>query len=142
MAAAGPMGPPIAGAALTLSSRSPEAVSMSLKILASFLLISAAVWVRSLFGLCAIPLLGVAVMGVAFKGSKRATQSMVQLLGVQACASTYRQFKYLFSYSAGPPGISDTAKIQQVLLLPYWFRGRIDRRFIAAGSRAKPLERA
>jgi hypothetical protein len=30
---------------------------------------------------------------------------------------------YLFSYSAGPLGISDTAQIQQALMLPYWFWG-------------------
>ncbi len=123
VAAAGPMGPPFAGAALILSSRSAAAVSLCLKLLGSFLLISAAVWVRSFFGLCAIPLLGLAVLGVAFKGSARVKQTAVQLLGVQACVSTYRQVDYLFSYSAGPCGLSDTAGIQQVLLLPYWFWG-------------------
>jgi hypothetical protein len=47
----------------------------------------------------------------------------VQFLGVQACVSTYHQLDYLFSYSAGSMGLSDTAQIQQQLLLPYWFWG-------------------
>ena len=47
VAAAGPMGPPVAGAALILTSRSLKAASLSLKLLGGFLLISAAVWVRS-----------------------------------------------------------------------------------------------
>jgi Peptidase M50B-like len=47
----------------------------------------------------------------------------VQFLGVQACVSTYHQLDYLFSYTAGPLGLSDTAQIQQRLLLPYWFWG-------------------
>jgi Peptidase M50B-like len=123
VAAAGPMGPPVAGAALILASRNLRAASITLKLLGSFLLISTAVWVRSLFGLVTIPLMGVGVLGVGFKGSERAQRVLVQFLGVQACVSAYRQIDYLFSYSAGPLGISDTAQIQQALLLPYWFWG-------------------
>lgn len=123
VAAAGPMGPPVAGAALILASRSPKSASMTLKLLGSFLLFSTAVWVRSFFGVVSIPLMGAAVLGIAFKGSERLQRGLVQFLGVQACASTYRQIDYLFSNSAGPLGISDTAQIQQALLLPYWFWG-------------------
>jgi Peptidase M50B-like len=123
VAAAGPMGPPVAGAALILTSRSLKAARLTLKLLGSFLLISTAVWVRSLFGVVTIPLMGVGVLGVAFKGSERVQRLLVQFLGVQACVSAYRQMDYLFSYSAGPLGISDTAQIQQALMLPYWFWG-------------------
>jgi hypothetical protein len=123
VAAAGPMGPPVAGAALILTSRSLKATSITLKLLGSFLLISTVVWVRSLFGVVTIPLMGVGVLGVAFKGSERLQRLLVQFLGVQACVSTYRQIDYLFSYSAGPLGISDTGQIQQALLLPYWVWG-------------------
>lgn len=123
VAAAGPMGPPLAGAALILASRSLKAASLSLKVLGIFLLISAVVWVRSPFGLVAVAILGVVLLGIAFKTSARIEGLAVQFLGVQACVSTYRQIDYLFSYSAGPLGISDTAQIQQILLLPYWFWG-------------------
>ncbi len=123
VAAAGPMGPPVAGAALILTSRSLKATSITLKLLGGFLLISTAVWVRSLFGVVTIPLMGVGVLGAALEGSERVQRLLVQFLGVQACVSTYRQIDYLFSYSAGPLGISDTAQIQQALLLPYWFWG-------------------
>jgi len=123
VAAAGPLGPPVAGAALIATSRSIKAARLTLILLGSFLLISTAVWVRSLFGLVTIPLMGVGVLGVAFNGSERAQRLLVQFLGVQACVSTYRQIDYLFSYSAGPMGISDTGQIQQALLLPYWFWG-------------------
>jgi len=123
VAAAGPMGPPLAGAALILASRSLKAASLSLKVLGIFLLISAVVWVRSPFGLVAVAILGVVLLGIAFKTSARIEGLAVQFLGVQACVSTYRQIDYLFSYSAGPLGISDTAQIQEILLLPYWFWG-------------------
>jgi hypothetical protein len=49
----------------------------------------------------------------------------VQFIGVQACVATYFQIDYLFSYSAGPLGISDTGRIQQILFLPYWFWGAL-----------------
>jgi hypothetical protein len=39
--------------------------------------------------------------------------------------STYHQLNYLFSYSAGSLGLSDTAQMQRYLLLPYWFWGAL-----------------
>ncbi|QLE57862.1 M50 family metallopeptidase [Nostoc sp. TCL26-01] len=123
VAAAGPMGPPLAGAALILASRSFQTASLSLKILGSFLLISTLIWVRSWFGFVAIPLLGLIILGTALKAPRWAQGFAIQFLGVQACVSTYHQLDYLFSFSAGPLGISDTAQIQKYLLLPYWFWG-------------------
>ncbi len=123
VAAAGPMGPPIAGAALILASRSFKAASLSLKILGGFLLLSTLVWVRSLFGFVAIPLLGLIILGIALKAPRWVQVFSVQFLGVQACVSTYHQLDYLFSYSAGNLGLSDTAQMQKYLLLPYWFWG-------------------
>ncbi|TBR60611.1 peptidase M50 [Westiellopsis prolifica IICB1] len=125
VAAAGPMGPPIAGAALILASRSFKTASWSLKILGGFLILSTAIWVRSLFGLVAIPLLGLIILGIGLKAPRWIQGFAIQFLGVQACVSTYHQLDYLFSYSAGPLGISDTAQIQQQLLLPYWFWGAL-----------------
>jgi len=123
VAAAGPMGPPIAGSALILASRSFKAATLSLKILGGFLLVSTLIWVRSLFGIIAIPLLGLIILAIALKAPRWLQGFAIQFLGVQACVSTYHQLDYLFSYSAGPLGLSDTAQIQQRLFLPYWFWG-------------------
>ncbi len=123
VAAAGPMGPPIAGAILIQASRSFKVASLSLKILGSFLILSTLVWVRSLFGLIAIPLLGLIILGIALKAPRWLQGFTVQFLGVQACVSTYLQLDYLFSASAGPGLHSDSAQIQQQLFLPYWFWG-------------------
>jgi hypothetical protein len=125
VAAAGPMGPPIAGAILILASRSFKTASWSLKILGGFLLLSTAIWVRSLFGLVAIPLLGLIILGIGFKAPRWVQGFAIQFLGVQACISTYHQLNYLFSHSAGSLGLSDTAQIQQELFLPYWFWGAL-----------------
>jgi Peptidase M50B-like len=125
VAAAGPMGPPIAGAGLILASRSLKAASLSLKLLGGFLLVSTLIWVRSLFGFVAIPVLGLIILGIGLKAPRWMQGFAVQFLGVQACVSTYHQLDYLFSYSAGPLGVSDTAQIQQRLFLPYWFWGAL-----------------
>lgn len=123
VAAAGPMGPPIAGSILILASRRLKTASLSLKILGGFLILSTLIWVRSLFGLVAIPLLGLIILGIAFKAPRWIQGFAIQFLGVQACVSTYLQLNYLFSASAGPGLHSDSAQIQQQLFLPYWFWG-------------------
>jgi hypothetical protein len=123
VAAAGPMGPPLAGAVLILASRSFNAASLSLKILGGFLIVSTLIWVRSLFGIVVIPLLGLIILGVALKAPRWARGFTIQFLGVQACISTFHQLDYLFTASAGPGLLSDSAQIQQQLFLPYWFWG-------------------
>ncbi|MDB9372765.1 M50 family metallopeptidase [Nodularia sphaerocarpa] len=123
VAAAGPMGPPLAGAGLILASRSFTVASRSLKILGGFLLLSTLLWVRSWFGLLAIPVLGIIILGFSLKAPRWMQEFAIQFLGVQACVSTYHQLNYLFSYSAGSLGLSDTGQMQKYLLLPYWFWG-------------------
>jgi hypothetical protein len=123
VAAAGPMGPPIAGAGLILASRSFNTASLTLKILGGILLFSTLLWVRSWFGLLAIPILGIIILGISLKTHQWMQGFAIQFLGVQACVSTFHQLNYLFSYSAGPLGLSDTGQMQNYLILPYWFWG-------------------
>lgn len=130
VAAAGPMGPPLAGAGLIMASRNPKASSMILKLLGIFMIVSTLVWIRSLFGFVAVFVLGSYVLGMSFVRSEGLRNFAVQFIGVQACVATYFQIDYLFSYSAGPLGVSDTGRIQQILLLPYWLWGAL----IAVGS--------
>ena len=125
VAAAGPMGPPIAGSALILASSSLWITSWSLKILGGFLLFSVAVWVRSPFGWIAISTLGLIILVAGLKAPRWLQGFVVQFLGVQACISTFHQLDYLFTYTAGPLGISDTGQMQRNLLLPYWFWGAL-----------------
>jgi hypothetical protein len=125
IAAAGLLGPPVAGAILILASRSFKVASISLKILGGFLLFSVLIWVRSLFGIVAIFLLGLVILGIGIKANRWFQGFSIQFLGVQACISTYHQLDYLFTPTAGPRALSDTGQIQQQLLLPYWFWGAL-----------------
>jgi hypothetical protein len=126
VAASGPLGPAIAGALLIVSSRSPTATRAALAALGTALVASTAIWVRSPAGWLVLPALGMAIAAFALRLSPPWRSFAIQLIGVQASISAWKQFDYLFS----PGGIvggdlhrSDTGAIADVLLLPYWFWG-------------------
>ncbi|MBF2078492.1 MAG: M50 family metallopeptidase [Synechococcales cyanobacterium T60_A2020_003] len=124
--AAGPMGPPVAGAALILLSRGRSSTRTGLLVLGAVLLISTLIWVRSLFGWVAIPLLGLSILAIALNSKPWLQAFAIQFLGVQACISTYHQVNYLFTEKAvinGQMMLSDSGQIAQALFLPYWFWG-------------------
>ncbi|MBD2105213.1 M50 family metallopeptidase [Leptolyngbya sp. FACHB-261] len=133
VAAAGPMGPPVAGAGLIVASTQLRTARWALLILGSVLLLSGLIWVRSLFGLAMVASLGAGILWLGLKTSGWLQGFAVQFLGVQACISTYHQLDYLFMNQAvigGQLMRSDSAQIAQQLLLPYWFWGLL----MAAGS--------
>ena len=126
IAASGPLGPAIAGALLIVASRSPTATRNALAVLGVALILSTLIWVRSLTGWLVLPALGLAIGLLALGGSLPWQRFAIQLIGVQACISVWRQFDYLFSAGGSVGGQlqrSDTGAIADVLLLPYWFWG-------------------
>ena len=128
VAASGPLGPAIAGALLIVSSRSPTATHNALAGLGVALVVSTFVWVRSLTGWLVLPVMGLAIVLLALRGSLPWRRFAIQLIGVQAAISAWRQFDYLFSPGGEVGGElhrSDTGAIAHVLLLPYWFWGAI-----------------
>jgi hypothetical protein len=128
IAAGGPFGPAIAGAVLILCSRSATATQYALGILGAALILSTLIWVRSFTGWLVLPALGLAIGLLAQFASRPWQRFVIQLLGMQACISVWRQFDYLFSPGGNVGGQlqrSDTGAIADVLLLPYWFWGAI-----------------
>lgn len=126
IAAGGPLGPPLAGAALIIASRSPRSTRLALVGLGVVLLFSSLIWVRTLTGLVVLPLLAAAILATARYGGAGHQRFAIQLLGVQACISVWQQFDYLFTPGGRIEGQlqrSDTGAIADVLLLPYWFWG-------------------
>lgn len=128
IAAGGPLGPAVAGALLIIASRTVEATRTALTVLGATLIVSTLIWVRSLTGWLFLPALGFAILVLARRGSPSWQRFVIQLLGMQACISVWKQFDYLFS-SGGRVGgqlhRSDTGAIADALLLPYWFWGAI-----------------
>jgi hypothetical protein len=126
VAASGPLGPAIAGALLIVCSRSPVATRYALAALGAALVASTLIWVRSPTGWLVLPALGIGIALLALRLSPPWQRFAIQLIGVQACISAWKQFDYLFSPGGmvgGELHRSDTGAIADVLLLPYWFWG-------------------
>lgn len=126
VSAGGLMGPPVVGSVLLLASRHRQSARLALRVLGTLLLLSTLIWVRSLFGWLMLPLIGLAILYLSLESVAWLQRFAAQFLGVQACISSYRQLDYLFSYSAtigGRTMLSDTGRIAQQLVLPYWFWG-------------------
>ena len=126
IAAAGLLGPSVAGCLLIVASRSRRATQLALLVLASALVISTAVWVRSVAGWVVLPLFAAAAGYIALRGSAKWQRITAEFLGVQGVVSVYQDLGYLFSPGGTVGGMSarsDTGLIADALFLPYWFWG-------------------
>ena len=126
IAAAGLLGPTVAGCLLILASRTHRMTKWALIVLGAALIGSTLIWVRSTTGWLVLPAIGAICLGLAFFGREKYRRFAVQFLGVQGCISIYRDFGYLFTEGGMMEGrvqVSDTGHIEQALLLPYWFWG-------------------
>ncbi len=126
VAAGGLLGPPVVGSLFLLSSKNNGTSKFSLILFEVCLILSIIIWVRSLIGVVMILVIAVGTFLILWKGSSKSIVFFVQLLGVQAAISTYRQLDYLFMGDAvidGKQMLSDTGQIANQLLLPYWFWG-------------------
>jgi len=126
IAAAGPIGPTIAGAMLFYSSVSLKWSKIMLFFLSFIMFVSIIVWVRPIFSIGAFVILLLSII-FAWSGLKLKNeyQSLIlQFLGIQSFASVYMSIGYLFSSGGNIGGSSfssDTQVIADNLLLPYWF---------------------
>lgn len=126
VAASGPLGPAIAGSLLIIASRTAKATRLGLTVLGAALIVTTLIWVRSLTGWLVLPTFGLAILALARRGTVDQQRVGIQVLGIQACISAWRQFGYLFSAGGNVDGRiqqSDTAAMADQLLLPYWFWG-------------------
>ena len=124
VAAAGPVGPAIAGSALILASLRPKRATLALVILPLAMLLSALVWIRTPFGVGLIGLLALVLLLIRAKGSPNWHCLSLQFIGVQACISVFLQIGYLFTDHIEFQGrlvYSDTGQIARALFLPHWF---------------------
>lgn len=126
IAAAGLLGPSLAGAALIVGSRSRRATRALLVGLGIALIVSALIWVRSLAGWIVLPAFAVAVLAVGAWAGPKLRRFAIELLGVQAAISLWRDLGYLFSDGfviGGRYMPSDSGAIADALFLPYWVWG-------------------
>lgn len=124
VAGGGPIAPTIIGAMFLLLSRNAKRARLIMLLFSFVLVISTAIWIRSIFGAIFIGILAVIIFFIALKGNDRFNKFTLQLIAIQAFMSMYLSVDYLFSSSgttANGVYYSDTYWIAAGLLLPYWF---------------------
>ncbi|MFW2350646.1 M50 family metallopeptidase [Qipengyuania sp.] len=126
VAAAGLLGPSVAGCTMIVASRSRRATRLALLALGTALLVTTLIWVRSVAGWIVLPAFAAAALYIAARGSANWQRIAVEFLGVQGAVAVYQDLGYLFSPGAvvgGHVALSDTGRIADALFLPYWFWG-------------------
>ena len=124
IAAAGPLGPALAGALLIVLSLRPRWSKLGLTVVALAMLLSALIWIRTVFGVSLMVLWALVLLLIRFKKSERWHSLTLQFIGVQACISVFLNIDYLFTEEVRVSGrlmYSDTGQIAAALFLPYWF---------------------
>ena len=124
IAVAGPLGPALAGALLIVLSLRPRWSKLGLTVVALAMLLSALIWIRTVFGVSLMVLWALVLLLIRFKKSERWHSLTLQFIGVQACISVFLNIDYLFTEKVRVSGrlvYSDTGQIAAALFLPYWF---------------------
>jgi len=126
VAAAGPLGPAIAGSLMISSVNSQAKTKIALWILSVVMVISILYFVRSWFGILTIASFAALSIYLNLTATEKAKGYLLLFLGTQACLSTYLSIDYLLSPGAvigGEAMPSDTMQIANNLFLPYGFWG-------------------
>lgn len=124
VSSAGYMGTSLAGAVLLVLGRSERTARVVLLALGAAAVISSVLWVRNLFGIVAVPAVGLVLAAFAWKASPASAAFVVNLLGAQSAVNALSDIRALFvlgssSFDAG--GRTDAAAVADLFLLPYWF---------------------
>ncbi len=137
IAAGGLVGPSVAGAVLLVISRNHKRAKWILLALGVAMLVTLVVWARGLFAPAFILAAAAVILGTARLFPDRGAPLLLQLIGAQLCVAVFRDVGYMFSDSAGPGKLSDSAAMADALFLPYWFWGALTATFsfavLAAG---------
>lgn len=128
ISAGGLVGPAIAGGFIIVLGSRPRLAGLVAFILSLVLLVSAAVWVRNLFGFLIVLSLGLVFGLLSRYGSHLLRLLVTQFTGIQFCLGSLASLDYMFTSQFSRDGVlinSDTQNIAEHLMLPYWFWGGI-----------------
>jgi hypothetical protein len=113
-AAGGLLAPPIVGALLLGVSGGPRRARIALAILAVAVILSLAIWVRSVAGWIALPLDVAVLVYFAARGSTRARMVFAQFVGWALAIDTVSRVDYLFTGSTTIEGVTRPSDIASV----------------------------
>lgn len=103
-AAGGLLAPPIVGAVLLATSRGPRRARILLAGLGVAILLSLAIWVRSVTGWIALPIVAAVLTAFVVWGGPRRRMVFAQLIGVTLAIDTVSGSGYLFTASVTVDG--------------------------------------
>src|SRR6185295_9522755 len=93
----GPIAPAIAGTILILSGRNSKYSKISLFVLGLMMILSSVMWIRTLFGIVSMIIIGVLIIIISLKKNPKMLQLTVLFLGLQAFISNYRSIGYFLT---------------------------------------------
>lgn len=128
IAAAGPLGAPLAGLVFFFALGHRYAARLLLAALAALLALALLLWVRNSFAFGFVTALVIGLALVAWRGHERALYAVVAFVAVEMSLSAFTRVDYLFSVGAdtGAGALpSDTAQIANALGLAHWFWGAV-----------------
>jgi hypothetical protein len=114
VALGGLLAPPLAGTAILLGARGPRRARIVLAVIAGALVLSLAIWVRSLAGWLAMPIVAAALGFVAWKGTPKRRLIVTQFVGVLLALDTVSRIDYLFTSHVEVDGVHRSSDIQNV----------------------------
>lgn len=112
--ASGLLGPPIAGAAILAFARGPRRARLLLAIFAAAMIVSLAIWVRSMAGWISLPVVAALVAVFARWGSPRELLFFAHFLGLRLAADTVTGLDYIFTDRVTVAGVSRASDIARV----------------------------
>ena len=126
VAAGGLIGPSVAGATLLYFGRRPSWARGMLFVLGLLMGLTVVLYAQGSFTQSFVGITAAILVLVAWVAPASVQLFALQFLSLQLCIAVFKDLDYMFSevaFVGGAPMPSDSARIQEVFLLPYWFWG-------------------
>jgi len=117
VASAGYLGAALVGCLLMAATRVERRARSILYGVGAFMLVTAVVWMRNLFGVVVVLAWGLALVTMARRRMANALRFLLSLLAVQVALNSVYDIRVLFLVN----GPSDAATMARLFLLPAWF---------------------
>ena len=117
VASAGYLGAALVGCLLMAATRVERRARTILYGVGAFMLLTAVVWMRNVFGVVVVVVWGLALVTMARRRMANALRFLLSLLAVQVALNSVYDIRVLFLVD----GPSDAATMARLFLLPAWF---------------------
>jgi Peptidase M50B-like len=116
VASAGYLGAAVVGCLLMAATRVEKWAHVILLCLGAFMLFTAVVWMRNLFGFIAVLAWGVALIALARRGIGNGPRFLLSLMAIQVALNSVYDIRVLFMIDRA----SDATTMARLFLLPSW----------------------